>query len=523
MQFEKDIFISYAHIDDESLIESQKGWVSEFHRALEIRLAQLLGRRPVIWRDPSLQGNHLFDKQIVEQFSKVAILISILTPRYVKSEWCLREVNEFYEACNQNIGFSVKNKARIFKIIKTPVRVDLHPPVIQNILGYEFYTTDAATGRVKEFAQVFGQQSDMSYWEKLDDVANDICSFLESLDNSSAAPSNTVPTAAVTTSATVTSAKKSNHSKNIFLAESSYDTLEFRDSLKRELLDYGYQIIPDKQLPLIGPVLSEQLPHYMKDAHLSIHLIGENYGVVPEGAKKSIVEIQNDVATTFSASDNLHRLIWIPENVEPIDDRQANFIDNLKAGKAGILGADLVESSLEDFKSVMMDTLKRMEEKEKKLAAAAAAVPDVVTTATTSHATDDDGGSKMIYLICDILDVDAIRPLEDYLFENGYEVVIPIFDGDESQIREDHIESLKNCKACIIFFGNANELWLRGKMRDFMKINGYGRTKPLNAKAVYLAQPNNASKARFRTLEAEVINGIDGLAEDKLKSLLQKI
>src|ERR1700752_851655 len=103
MQFPKDIFISYAHIDDESLIESQKGWISEFHRAIEIRLAQLLGRRPVIWRDPSLQGNHLFDKQIVDQFANVAIMISILTPRYVKSEWCVREVNEFYEASTQNI------------------------------------------------------------------------------------------------------------------------------------------------------------------------------------------------------------------------------------------------------------------------------------------------------------------------------------------------------------------------------------------------------------------------------------
>ena len=93
MQFPTDIFISYAHIDDESLIQNQKGWISEFHRALDIRLAQLLGRRPVIWRDDSLQGNDVFDKQIVDQFSKVAIMISIITPRYVKSDWCIKEVD----------------------------------------------------------------------------------------------------------------------------------------------------------------------------------------------------------------------------------------------------------------------------------------------------------------------------------------------------------------------------------------------------------------------------------------------
>src|SRR5579871_3538529 len=108
MQFDKDIFISYAHIDDESLISDKKGWISEFHRALEIRLGQLMGAKPVIWRDPALHGNHLFDREIVEQFYRVAIMISILTPRYIKSEWCIKEVTEFREVCQQNIGFVVK-------------------------------------------------------------------------------------------------------------------------------------------------------------------------------------------------------------------------------------------------------------------------------------------------------------------------------------------------------------------------------------------------------------------------------
>ena len=56
MSFENDIFISYAHIDDMALVEGQKGWISSFHRALEIRLGQLLGRTPRIWRDPKLPG-----------------------------------------------------------------------------------------------------------------------------------------------------------------------------------------------------------------------------------------------------------------------------------------------------------------------------------------------------------------------------------------------------------------------------------------------------------------------------------
>lgn len=46
--FERDIFISYAHLDNESLTEEEKGWISKFDTALQKRLGQLLGRKPDI-------------------------------------------------------------------------------------------------------------------------------------------------------------------------------------------------------------------------------------------------------------------------------------------------------------------------------------------------------------------------------------------------------------------------------------------------------------------------------------------
>jgi hypothetical protein len=509
MQFQKDIFISYAHIDDESLIASQKGWITEFHRALEIRLAQLLGRRPIIWRDPSLQGNHIFDQQIVSQFSQVALMISILTPRYVKSEWCVREANEFYEACEKNIGFSLQNRARIFKVIKTPVRAELHPEKIQNVLGYEFYSTDPNTGRVKEFGQVFGQQSEISYWEKLDDLANDICSFLEGIESINSTTSSAGANAADASAGTVIPRQK----KKIYLAESSYDTLEFRDSIKRELQDMDYSLLPDKQLPLVAPVLNAEVSHFMQEADLAIHLLGSGYGVVPEGTQKSIVEIQNEIASAQSAAKGLPRLIWVPESNVPTDDRQQSFLNKLESGKEGIAGADLIVSSLEDFKSIISDKLRRLEDEKKK--------PEPVAAPVAAAGTGEKS-SKLVYLICDMQDMDLIKPLEDELYNSGHEVVIPIFDGEESQIREDHIENLKMCDAAILFYGNANELWLRSKMRDFLKISGYGREKPLDIKAVYLSSPDSASKQRFRSVEAEVINGINEVPTDKLKTLLSK-
>ncbi len=480
------------------MIADKKGWISEFHRALEIRLGQLMGSRPVIWRDPVLHGNHIFDKEIVDQFSRVAIMISVVSPRYAKSEWCRREVNEFYEVCGQNMGFIVKNKARVFKVIKTPVSQDQQPDVIRNILGYEFYDMDPHTNRIKEFSPAFSH-TEKGYWEKLDDLANDICIFLEELkavNSSSPNDNNNKPA-------------YSKHVKSIFLSESSYDTRDLRDGLKRELQDYGYNILPFGQLSLVAPVLKDNVTELLGESQLSIHLVGNNYGIVPEGSEKSIVEIQNEMGAARSISDNLARLIWIPEQIEPTDDRQKKFLQKLASGnREALAGADMVKGSIEDFKSVIHDKLKAME-----------SVPE----ATAEKHIPGETAAKMVYLICDIQDLDIIQPLEDYLFNNGIEVILPIFEGDETQIREDHIENLKNCAGVIIFYGNGSEIWLRTKMRDFMKISGYGRTNPLSFKGVYLSAPVSASKQRFRTLEAEVINGMDALPGNELKSLLSKL
>jgi hypothetical protein len=57
MAFEHDFLISYAHIDNEPLIAGEQGWISELHRLLEIRVGQVRGEKPKIWRDQKLQGN----------------------------------------------------------------------------------------------------------------------------------------------------------------------------------------------------------------------------------------------------------------------------------------------------------------------------------------------------------------------------------------------------------------------------------------------------------------------------------
>ena len=79
--FKKDLFISYAHIDNQPLTPERKGWISRFHALLETLLSMRLGRAAKIWRDDKLQGNDVFPDEIVDQFTDTAVLVSVLTPR----------------------------------------------------------------------------------------------------------------------------------------------------------------------------------------------------------------------------------------------------------------------------------------------------------------------------------------------------------------------------------------------------------------------------------------------------------
>ena len=81
--------------------------------ALKIRLRQLLGEELVVWRDPKLSGNEPFEDTLRERLLKTALLLSVVSPRYVKSESCLKELEAFCQGAAQSGGLRVEDKARL--------------------------------------------------------------------------------------------------------------------------------------------------------------------------------------------------------------------------------------------------------------------------------------------------------------------------------------------------------------------------------------------------------------------------
>lgn len=136
-------------------------------------------------------------------------------------------------------------------------------------------------------------------------------------------------------------------------------------------------------------------------------------------------------------------------------------------------------------------------------------------TAGRSHA--------QLYLIYDQRDTKEASPWADFLFEHKFEVIHPVFEGDEAEVREYHEENLRSCDGALILYGAASECWLRRKLRELQKSAGYGRTKESPVVGIALIPPKTAEKERFRTHEAVIIPQLEGFSADPLHSFISRL
>ena len=491
--YDYDIFISYAHIDNETLTKEQQGWIDMLHDALDLYLGQLLGEKPRIWRDPKLQGNDYFGEEIVDELMKAALLVSVLSPRYVNSRWCMEELQKFLETAEGQGGVRIGNKSRILKVVKTDIPLEKHPADIRGLLGYEFFEVDPQTGRPREFMG-FGREPNPEYWAKLDDLAYDIRQLLELLKSEQPPPAPTGVT--------------------VYLAETTSDLKDARDQIRRELQVHGHTVLPDQPLPQSGPNLETVVRENLERCALSIHLIGAHYGVVPEKTDRSTVEIQHALSATHSQQDAgfFSRIVWLPGDLQIDEDRQTAFVKDLLDGAGLRRGDELLRTTLEELKTTIRHKL------------------SVIQSTSEGSGTGEDApdGLTRIYLIYDRADAGNILRLKDYLYDRGFEVLTPLFDGDETDLREEHQENLRICDAALIYYGDATEAWMRGKLRDLRKAPAYreavsGSTQ-IATKALYVAAPEDAQKAGFRTREvSDVIRNFGDFSPDDLRPFLDRL
>ena len=472
-----DVFIAYSPVDNKPLTSGSEGWITQFHKSLELRLEQLAGEPVKVWRE-TLPLSEERTAKIIPFLSEVKTMVSVVSPPFMKSTGCLQGVEEFLDKAVGDGKQPVQERPRLLKAVKSPVPIEEFPPhlidAFSRLTDFDFFESDPDTGRLHEYDEAFGEVAQQHFFERIYDLAYEIREVLKALKHGSGI-----------------SQKEAPGGKTVYLAECTSGMQSERDELKRELLELGHRVIPTHPLPLTGPELETAVCEYLAEAHFAVHLVGNRYGLIPEDAEQSVVEIQNRLAAEHSADDDrFERLIWMARDVEPRDDRQAAFLRALSEDPELHRGGEVIQDTIENLKQLLLEKLAPKEESE-----------DTIQTAGSSP-----DGPPVIYVICDQRDEDAIEPLEDHFFDHGFEVQTPHFEGDEAEVSQMHRNKLMHCDGVLVYYGAASKAWVETKLMDVVQSPGYGRTKPMKAQAVYVAPPEDRRKARFRTHVAEVIH-----------------
>ncbi len=429
MRFDPHAFISYAHLDNEPLLHGKPCWVNVFHAALQVKLRQWLGEDVTIWRDDKLRGDDVFGQEILDRLGGAGILVSVVTPRYLASEWCKRELDAFAVAAEKTGGIVVRNHSRVLKVLKTPLPIDAKVPgLLDSTLGVKFYSRD------REIDPALGAEAETEFLRRVVDLAALMADRLRALGANLAADSVLPPQSG----------------QVVFVAECGRDLRPVRDALVTELRLHGHTVLPDSPLSFVEDQLKAQLLTDLQRATLAVHLVGSSPGPVPDGPTgQSLVALQASVAAAQSSAGNLSRIIWLPPGTQGERAEYKAFIDQLQVDAGLQQGADLLRGDAEELRAAVHQTLQHLR-----------APP-------TRPAPDKHGPS--VYLVMTQQDKDVGRQMVETLRACGLLVSLPAFSGDAAEIRRTNAARLAAANAVLLLHGAGDNNWVEAQKSDIQR------------------------------------------------------
>jgi hypothetical protein len=485
--FEDDVFISYAHVDNQA-----SGWVTSLEECLRNKLSELIGTGASIWRDSKLAGNDYFDDVITQRVKKAAVFVAVITPRYVESESCRKEYRAFVSGAR---GVRIGEKSRIIRVRKTPLPVGTVEPsdlLAAETLSFPFFE-EKKGGELIDFENIPNMEGYQQFWNGLKGLARAIDKVLRLLKSD---------------------AQPSGGKRTVFLGETTRALAASRDELRREITGRGHHVVPEESLLADGIFDAAAAQELLASSSLAIHLFGGTYGVIPEGQEHSVPHIEY----TLVSQRAIPQLVWIapePSGGPPVDAKLKALLDQVEQTEpAARMVLEVCKTEFENFKEVVLDAL--------------AKDCDPVPTITEC---------KSVYLLCHDADIDStdLRALKKHLLDAGYPVNLPAFEAPQDELRKIEEKSFLENDATLIYYGNASDSWVEQKRKFLLSALASAQQGAQNRRALCLRPPSTKFKelkfgdfAGGKLLpEAKgfspllVVGDFEALSAEKLKPLLE--
>lgn len=490
-EFEYDIFINYSSRDNVPVPLGGDGWVTQFERLLENLLGQYMGTRPRIFRDDTPRGDYLIEA--IDDFNlrvmqRVAVMVCVVSPAFMASEWCMRALRAFTEAARETGGLHVGNRSRVVKVVSVPT-VGVEPEALSELAGYKFFEQDR-DAPPRPFGMDFGDESKRRFLDTVGDVAFDLANTLAVIRSPEAAEG------AKEDASPRPTPEPHGVEPVVYLAETGDDLRDAREQVRRELEDRGYRVLPRRVLNAT-PGVREVIRWHLIQSSLSVHLIGSRYGETEPDTDVSIPHLQYELAAERGRDAPFSTVVWMPPGLRTEDLRQRQFIE--EARNAGHV--ELLQSSLEELKTYLVDRLGSH-------------------SPAPRHARRS--GELFVYLVDSPEDeYGGAREVHEYLLNNKYivERASTMNLVDPALLREWHESTLLECDGVLIYYGDASRYWLRQQLRTLSTVEAK-RSRPLKARAIYVGGQPTAEKQRFVTPHAMVIKGFQEFSPERLSPFI---
>jgi len=417
--FEHDIFLSYAHLDDEKFVGIEHGWVSTLVANLATLLGQKLGRSDAcFWFDRhSLRGHHDISGNIDAQVHSAALLLTVLSPAALESEWCRRERAAFAATRRDT-------QRRVFIIERDLIDQSAYPAELGNRPAYRFWARDLETRRARTFAVPMPTTDERDYWRRLEDLARDIAEELRALRNAALGTAET--------------AVPRNARPAVHLAEVTDDLESARDEVRRFLDQAGILVRPQQVYPNDAAGYSAMLTRDLAGSGAFVQLLGTFPGRRLGATGDGLVRLQLDIARRHG----LPILQWRSPEVDPSAVSDAQQQELLRAGH-------VMTMPLPRFKQLIVDQMLRP------------------TSAAKPRPMD---GPPTLFLNADGPDRPAAEALSEQLSDAAM-VVLPLEGGEPSERRAFLEENLIGCDSLVLLYGATKPGWIVAQLQVFSKLS----------------------------------------------------
>jgi len=461
-----DIFVSYAHVDDEPLPPATEGWVTTLAKSLQIRIAQKLGRREAfsLWMDHRLSGNEPLTPQIMDRIGEAATMLIIYSPGYLASEWCNREKNEFLRVAGE-LG------SRLFVVERDRAE---RIAELSSVRGYRFWVKDELSDETRTLGDPVPTPDERLYYAALGDLATDMA---RELKERRAGPS------------TAAAAAPADGDTTVFLAEVTDDLDPVREEIRRYLAQMHIRVLPDAAVytRTSAGAFIQEVDRDLQSCKLFVQLLSAIAGKRPTDGQQTFVALQCERASQAGKPI----LQWR----DPALDLKT-IAD--KAQSALLQGETVLAVGLEELKSEIASRAR-----------------------TRTPAQTNDRPTGLVFINAEQNDLLLTEQLKQIITQNGGGYVLPLQAGDPAAVRSDLEQNLLDCDMLMIVYGATTPTWVREQLRYARKVLPR-RDHELQGLAVYHGPPPPKAPIGFELPAQLTIDGSGGINEQQLRAFLAK-